>query len=456
MPPALRPPCRTAVAAVILITSLAALPRAALAQSGDDAASAPLRVVLFGTPGCSKCLRAEQRIEEARHRWGDRIEIVHHDTHEPEGARLLARFRRHYRVSEYNTPMVFVGRQALVYIRDIVVGLDRAIQIALDEGHATFTWSPPQVNDLPEDSAAIADDQLGDSAARTPVDQTQSADDTGNGAAPDTSADTTGAAPADKAVDDESPAAGNGPPLHFVFEAGPVGVALMGLADGVNPCAFTTVVFLISVLSYMGRSRRQVLVVGIGFTAAVFITYVLLGLGLFVFIKDFAVSHGVSAGVTIAIAVIAFALAAWSFVDFVRTLRSGKAHDATLGLPKSVRARINRVIRSGLSTPNLLAGALGVGFAVSVLESLCTGQVYLPTLWAIARSPAMRAASVAYVLLYNLMFILPLVAVMIAAYLGVRSEALAKLMQRHLPWVKLGMALLFVGLGVYVLWTLQV
>ncbi len=39
------------------------------------------------------------------------------------------------------------------------------------------------------------------------------------------------------------------------FSAGAVAVA--GLIDGINPCTFTTIIFLISMLAYMGKTRRQ-------------------------------------------------------------------------------------------------------------------------------------------------------------------------------------------------------
>ena len=50
------------------------------------------------------------------------------------------------------------------------------------------------------------------------------------------------------------------------FRAG--AVALAGLLDGINPCAFTTVVFLLSMLPYLGKTKRELAVVGVGFTAA--------------------------------------------------------------------------------------------------------------------------------------------------------------------------------------------
>ena len=100
-----------------------------------------------------------------------------------------------------------------------------------------------------------------------------------------------------------------------------------------------------------------------------------------------------------------------------------------------------------------MIGSVSVGFLVSLLESLCTGQVYLPTIVFATRAPGMRAAALGYLLLYNMMFIVPLVAILAATYLGVRSEAIITFFRRRLAMVKCGMTLLFAGLGVLVLVT---
>ncbi len=146
-------------------------------------------------------------------------------------------------------------------------------------------------------------------------------------------------------------------------------------------------------------------------------------------------------------------LASWSFLDFVRYKRSGDVKDATLALPKSVKAKIHKVIRTGLNTKNLLAGAVGVGVLVAILESLCTGQVYLPTIVFVSRAESLRPDAVAYLILYNAMFIAPLVAVFALAYWGVGSQRLALALRTNLATAKLGMALFFTVLGLLVLAT---
>lgn len=62
------------------------------------------------------------------------------------------------------------------------------------------------------------------------------------------------------------------------------GVVGAGLIDGINPCAFATIIFFISFLGVAGYKKKELANIGIFFILAVFITYFLLGFGLFNFL----------------------------------------------------------------------------------------------------------------------------------------------------------------------------
>jgi len=51
--------------------------------------------------------------------------------------------------------------------------------------------------------------------------------------------------------------------------------------------------------------------------------------------------------------------------------------------------------------------------------------------------------------LYNIMFIIPLVAIFIAVFFGVTSDKMALLTKAHTGTVKLLTAILFMGLGIF-------
>ena len=57
-----------------------------------------------------------------------------------------------------------------------------------------------------------------------------------------------------------------------------------GLVDGINPCAFAVIVFFVSFLTVYKYTRKEIIIVGTAYCAAVFAAYVLIGLGLFKFL----------------------------------------------------------------------------------------------------------------------------------------------------------------------------
>jgi len=102
--------------------------------------------------------------------------------------------------------------------------------------------------------------------------------------------------------------------------------------------------------------------------------------------------------------------------------------------------------------PRLVLSALITGFLVSLLEAVCTGQTYLPTITFVLKTTHLRLQALVYLLLYNLMFVVPLFIIFLFALWGVTSEQFSKFLRKHLLLIKLLMAALFFGLGIYLIW----
>ena len=231
---------------------------------------------------------------------------------------------------------------------------------------------------------------------------------------------------------------------------GTLAVVGAGLLDGINPCAFATIVFFISYMSLVGRGRKEMLAAGGAFATAVFVTYLLLGLGLLKFLSFLNEFSVVAKCVYLLAAIGTFALAFLSLYDAYKA-KQGKVKEITLQLPKSLKQRIHKVIREQTRTSGVIIGALVIGFAISALELVCTGQVYLPTITFVMGVEGMRAHALAYLVLYNLMFIVPLLVVFGCVYWGTTSMQLGGVLQRHLMPVKLGTGLLLLGLGIWLI-----
>lgn len=222
-------------------------------------------------------------------------------------------------------------------------------------------------------------------------------------------------------------------------------IALIALADGINPCAFATIIFLLSYLHIARRDPRQLLQVGVAFIFGVFLAYFAMGLGLVSLLDRLAFLEGLSRAVNLAMAAFVLVIALLSFRDGLLCLR-GRMGDMTLQLPGALKERIHAVIRRGARHRRFVAAAFVIGLLIAVIELPCTGQAYLPTIAYMVRDAALRLHALLHLLLYNVLFIAPLVVVFACAAVGLTHERLAALLQRHAATVKFATAALFLAL----------
>lgn len=247
----------------------------------------------------------------------------------------------------------------------------------------------------------------------------------------------------------------------------PLAIVSAGLVDGINPCAFTVIVFFISFLALQGYRKRELIVLGLSFIFAVFLTYLLVGLGLFVFLYELSGFWLLLRIFNFSVGVFSIILGIFCLYDIFKFKKTGKTEGLVLQLPKGIKNQIHKVIglhyRLDKSERaqgqvfkkhifNLFLTALTTGFLVSILEAVCTGQMYLPTIAFVLKTTHLKLRALGYLLLYNLMFIIPLVIIFLLALWGVSSEQFASALKKHLVAVKIFMAILFFGLGAFLLW----
>ena len=231
---------------------------------------------------------------------------------------------------------------------------------------------------------------------------------------------------------------------------GPLTVLLGGLVDGVNPCAFATIIFFLSYLSFIGRKGKNLLYVGSAFTLAVFITYLLVGLGIYNFIQTLKIFSIVSMIIYVVTAALAFILGTYSVYDMIK-IRRGRVSEITLQLPNFLKKRIHKTIREKTRMRRYVLAAFITGWIVSLLELFCTGQVYLPTICFVTGVPELRVHAFLYLVLYNIMFIVPLCFIFGLTYYGTSSEQIAGWMKRHIILMKGSLAVFFFCLGGFLL-----
>ena len=225
-------------------------------------------------------------------------------------------------------------------------------------------------------------------------------------------------------------------------------VVAAGLIDGVNPCAFATIIVFVSYMALMGRKGKEILSVGVTFTTGVFLAYMAVGVGLYKILEALPIISVLGRWLYGLTALFCLILAFASLYDYFQA-RGGRPEDMRLKLPQRLRQRVNKVIRQRAKGSTLAISALVTGVIVSLLELACTGQVYLPTIIFVMGLPELRARAFAYLLLYNLLFVFPLVLVFMFVYHGSNSRQLMRIMSERAGAIKLATTILLFSMAIW-------
>lgn len=220
-------------------------------------------------------------------------------------------------------------------------------------------------------------------------------------------------------------------------------VLTAGAIDGINPCAFTVLLlFITAMTSSLGSGeaspramRGRLLGMGSIYIAAVFLTYLALGLGLLKSFDFFTRQH-VPARIG---ALVAILLGLWMLKDYFLPNSGWR-----LQAPGTIGSVAHSMGRKA-TLPALVAG----GFLIGLCTVPCSGAVYLGVLSLLALQPT-RALGYGYLVLYNLVFILPLVGILILASARPTLNKLAHWNLHHKEGVRLvlGAGVVLMGLAI--------
>jgi cytochrome c-type biogenesis protein len=223
-------------------------------------------------------------------------------------------------------------------------------------------------------------------------------------------------------------------------------VIIAAAVDGINPCAFTVLLlFITAMLATMQAGeqslraiRVRMLSLGGIYIAAIFLTYLGLGVGLLKTLDFFTRQHlPARFG---ALAAILFGL--WMLKDFFLPDVGWR-----LQAPSQVGTMARKMAKKA-TVPALILG----GFLIGLCTVPCSGAVYLGVLSLLALQPS-ALLGYGYLVLYNLIFILPLAVILIAASARPTLNRLAHWNLHHKEWVRLALGGGVVVMGLLILAT---
>jgi cytochrome c biogenesis protein CcdA len=211
-----------------------------------------------------------------------------------------------------------------------------------------------------------------------------------------------------------------------------VGAALV---DSINPCAFGVLIFLLTYLFKSIKDRRRIFVHGMAYITGVFLTYLIAGLILLPVLQQFGRTAS-AVYLVLAVCLIIFGLL--EIKDF---FWYGKGPSLAI-LPSAAR----RIEYYTQKVTNNLAVSFFLGIFVALVELPCTGAVYLGVL-ALISITGIQINTLALLIAYNIIFVLPLIVILFFAFQGMQAEALEALRKKYRRHMRLAIGLVLVGMG---------
>ena len=213
-------------------------------------------------------------------------------------------------------------------------------------------------------------------------------------------------------------------------------VAGTGFLDDIHPCAIAILIFFIAFLITLRKSFKNIFILGLVYVLVIFLTYLAVGVGLFTGIVFFGQPHFFAK------------LGSWLLI----VLGLINIKDAFfpnlpihLAMPKFSSPKIHSLLeRATLPTVALAA------FLVGLCSIPCAGGIYAAVVSLLASKTTFFSGFL-YLILYNFMFVMPLLILLVLAVNPVTLAKIAEFRNKNEKGEKLVMGILMAGLGMGIL-----
>lgn len=356
-------------------------------------------VDFFGISTCQSCAEMEIVLEGLQYEIDENVTIIKYDLSLPESQQLKLKYAKVFDLSEEieaNVPLFFIGEEYFTYDTADIESLLNAFE----------KYSDTTRNELIERINSIDDAEAG------------------------------------KEIEERLE--------KFSFLV----VISAGLIDGINPCAFVVLLFLVSYLYFVGREKTEILMAGLFFSLGIFVAYLILGTGLLEMVGYFERASKIFRMVFYPLmTLLTGILAVLSIVDFFRMRYGNKK--PVLQLSKGLKRSTHSIIRKYARSRAIWLGAFVAGLIISLVEFMCTGQIYLPTIVYLIKNTTRTTEAIGYLIIYNLGFIVPIIGITLLAYFSSSVKKIQDFMTetKAASTIKLVMAGLFIVFFIFMLQT---
>lgn len=213
-------------------------------------------------------------------------------------------------------------------------------------------------------------------------------------------------------------------------------VAGTGFLDGIHPCAIAILIFFIAFLITLQRSFKNIFLLGLVYIFVIFLTYLTVGVGLLSGIVILGQPHFFAKlGSWLLIILGLINIKDFFFPQFPLHLR----------MPKFSSPKIQQYLEKA-TLPTVAAAA----FLVGLCSIPCAGGIYVAVTSLLA-SKTTYLTGFLYLLLYNLMFVMPLLILLFIAVNPLTLAKIAEWRKRNERAEKLTMGITMVLIGAVIL-----
>ncbi|HHE76747.1 MAG TPA: cytochrome c biogenesis protein [Candidatus Parcubacteria bacterium] len=207
-------------------------------------------------------------------------------------------------------------------------------------------------------------------------------------------------------------------------------------ADSINPCAFAVLILLMTTILASGNKRRA-LWAGLSFAASIFISYFLMGMGIYYALataRSSIILSKIIASLAILIGLANLKDVFWYGKGFI------------MEVPFSWRPKLRALVKSATSP----VSAFLIGFLVSLFLLPCTSGPYIAILGMLSQKTT-QARAIFYLLIYNLIFVLPMILITLGVCFGLDTEKAEQFRQKNVRLIHLIVAIIMLLIGFW-LW----
>jgi len=223
----------------------------------------------------------------------------------------------------------------------------------------------------------------------------------------------------------------------------------LALADSVNPCAIAILMMmLIAIITYNPGDKKAILLSGLCFVASVLVMYMIYGV---LIVKFFDIIQNFKSIQSIITPVLSLVMGIFSLILGILEIKDFFAYKpGSLGteMPLNLRPKVQKLIAK-ITSP---WGAFTLGMFVTLFLLPCTIGPYFILGGLISTGSTNISTMFPYLLLYNLIFVLPMLLVTIIIFLGVKNiDDVKNWKDKNVRILHLIAGILLTGLAVWVL-----